>query len=175
MGVSSNIKSAFNTINLQLDVEAHPFLTPVELNLEGQQKIKAWLGWHGDFKPRPLLIIRGGIFSSSSEFLAERFMWMQFFEQGPFNVLLVESSSGPDFIYTNDKISVGGYFEAQQNLWIAKRLRSKEEPIAKIISSVHLMGISLGGQGVLMAHQWNDLNDSPIESFLAYCPVVSIT
>jgi hypothetical protein len=82
--------------------------------------------------------------------------------------------SSADYIANNERVSMGGYEEGLQNMYVAKILRDPSEPISKVISSLHFFGISFGGHGVLFSSLLNDLNEKPIQSFTAMCPVVNL-
>src|SRR5690606_24298542 len=61
---------------------------------------------------------------------------------------------------------------------IAKMLTQSSEPLAQIIDSIHVFGISLGGHGVLFSSLLNKHNSAKgrplIKSFMALCPVVDL-
>ena len=158
--------------------QEHPFLHRIVINLPGDIKIKGLLGLKGDYRRRPLVVVRLGIFSSVEDFKPERAWMMMLFEQAPFNVLFVENMSSPDFVANNSQFSFGGYDEGIQNIQIARILKSPEEPISRLVSSIHMVGVSLGGHGVLFAsllNKFNSLPNSPlIQSFTALCPVVNL-
>lgn len=170
--------SLMKMMTMQLEPQDHPFLHRVVFSLPGNVKLKGLLGLKGDFKKRPLVILRLGIFANVEEFMPERAWLMMFFEQSPFNVLLLENMSGTDFVADNSRFSFGGYDEAIQNILIAQILRDPNEPLSRLVDSLHLFGVSLGGHGVLYASLLNDLNspkaDSLYQSFFAMCPVVNI-
>lgn len=163
-------------MTLRFSNQDHPFLHRVVFNLPGDVKLKGYLALKGDMKKRPLVILRLGIFSSVEDFLPERFLLMQLFEQSPFNVLVLENMTGPDFIQNNKHFAFGGYDEGLQNILVAQKLRDPREPISRIVDSVHLTGMSLGGHGVLFASLLNENLPAPnqIQSFLALCPVVNL-
>ena len=120
------------------------------------------------------MILRLGVFSNVEEFLPERFLLMQIFEQGLANVLVLENSTGADFIANNQRWTMGGYDEGLQNMQVVRMLRRSSAPLSQLISSVHLMGVSLGGHGVLFASLLNQYNGQPehqaIQSFTTFCP-----
>ncbi len=172
---------ALNTwkmMSMEFDVHHHALIHPVVFKLAGGVKLKGLLALKGDLKKRPFVIMRLGVFSNVEEFLPERFLLMQLFEQGLANVLVLENSTGADFIANNQRWAMGGYDEGLQNMQVVKILRNKAYPLAQLISSVHLMGMSLGGHGVLFASLLNDFNGKPehrwIQSFTTFCPVVRL-
>lgn len=167
-----------NMMTIKYAPREHPFLRRVVVNLPGNVKLKGLLGLKGDMKPRPLVIVRLGIFSSVEEFIPERAWMMMLFEQSPFNVLLLENMSSSDFVANNNQFSFGGYDEGIQNILVARLLTDSDEPISRVVDSVHLFGVSLGGHGVLFASLLNKYNSVPkhplINSFTALCPVVNL-
>ncbi|WP_413289972.1 hypothetical protein [Bdellovibrio sp. HCB337] len=177
-GNSSSLGSLAKMMTMKLEPRNHPFLHRVVFSLPGNIKLKGLLGLKGDFKKRPLVVLRLGIFANIEEFMPERAWLMMFFEQSPFNVLLLENMSGTDFIADNSRFSFGGYDEAIQNILLAQILRDPNEPLSRLVDSLHLFGVSLGGHGVLYASLLNDLNSpkgqSLYQSFMGMCPVVNI-
>ncbi|WP_413558570.1 hypothetical protein [Bdellovibrio sp. HCB209] len=163
---------------MRYEPREHPFMRRVVINLPGNVKLKGVLALKGDFKRRPLVVFRAGIFSSVEDFRTERGYMMMLFEQSPFNVLMLENLTSADFIANNNQFSFGGYDEGIQNILIAQLLRNSSEPISRVVDSIHFMGMSLGGPGVLFASLLNKYNSPAhaplIQSFFALCPVVNL-
>jgi predicted alpha/beta-fold hydrolase len=174
-GHSSGISNFLKIMTLRFSNQDHPFLHRVVFHLPNDIKLKGYLALKGDIKKRPMVILRLGIFSSAEDFLPERFLLMQLFEQSPFNVLVLENMTGPDFIANNKDFAFGGYDEGIQNIQVAEMLQNPKQPLSEIIDSVHLTGMSLGGHGVLFASLLNETAPkAQIQSFLALCPVVNL-
>lgn len=177
-GRDSVLINLIKMMTIKYEPQEHPFLHRVVFSLPGNMKLKGLLGLKGDFKRRPLIVIRLGIFSNVEEFMAERAWLMMLFEQSPFNVLMLENMSGTDFVADNSRFAFGGYDEAIQNILIAQILKDPNEPLSRLIESLHLFGVSLGGHGVLYASLLNDLNSpkgQPLyQSFMGMCPVVNL-
>ena len=177
-GDHGDFKNLSRMMSMKLEPEENPFLHPVIFHLPGNVKLKGLLALKGDFKKRPLVVLRLGVFSNVQEFLPERPWFMMLFEQSPFNVLVLENMSSSDFIANNSKFSFGGYDEGIQNILIAQMLKDPNEPLHRIVESLHLFGISLGGHGVFYASMLNDLNSPKLkplyQSFMAMCPVVKL-
>ena len=178
---SNEFLTGINTwkmMSMEFDVHHHSLIHPIVFKLPGGVKLKGLLALKGDLKKRPFVIMRLGVFSNVEEFLPERYLLMQLFEQGLANVLVLENSTGADYIANNQRWSMGGYDEGLQNMQVVKMLRNPGEPLSQLISSVHLMGISLGGHGVLFASLLNEFNGRPehrpIQSFTAFCPVIRL-
>jgi hypothetical protein len=177
-GPTWNSINSWKMMSMEFDVHHHALIHRVVFQLKGGIRVKGLLALKGDMKPRPLVIMRLGVFSNVEEFLPERYLLMQLFEQGLANVLVLENDTGADFIAYNRRVAVGGYDEGLQNMQIVKIVRNQAYPLARLISSVHLMGISLGGHGVLFASLLNEFNGKPehrpVQSFTAFCPVVNL-
>ncbi|MEN0058197.1 MAG: hypothetical protein AAGB31_05135 [Bdellovibrio sp.] len=166
-------------MTMKYSPQKHPFLSHVLFDLPGNIKLKGLLALKGDMKRRPLVILRLGIFSNVEDFKPERAWLMMLFEQMPFNVLVLENMSSSDFITNNSQFSFGGYDEGIQNILISRLLTHPDEPLSRIVDTVHLFGVSLGGHGVLFASLLNKYNSainerSFIRSYTALCPVIDL-
>jgi hypothetical protein len=177
-GTDSTMASLTKMMTMSYQPQEHPFLHRVVFSLPGNIKLKGLLGLKGDLKKRPLVVLRLGIFANVEEFMPERAWLMMLFEQSPFNVLMVENMSGADFIADNTRFSFGGYDEGIQNILLAQILKDPNEPLSRLVDSLHLFGVSLGGHGVLYASMLNELNSprgQPLyNSFFGMCPVVNL-
>lgn len=178
-GVHQQWIHSLKIMSIQLDLENHPFLHRVVFRLPNGDVLKGRIALKGDLKKRPLIIFRLGVFGTSEEFKPERFIFMMLFEQTPFNVLVLDNSTGPDYLAMNSKVALGGFSEGLQNMWIAKVLTDPAEPLSQIVGALHMVGMSLGGHGVLFASLLNEFNlnengQKRIESFFGFCPVVHL-
>jgi hypothetical protein len=178
-GRNDIISNAVGTVSLKLHPSRYPFGRHVVFHLPNGIKLKGLLAMKTDAKKRPLVIFRTGLFSNTQEFYPERFLFLQLFEQSPFHVLVLESSSGSEFLKHNDSYSLGGFDEGLQNFFVAQKIQSASEPISKFISEVHMMGLSMGGHGALFAALLNQVNSSPrqkpvLQSALAFCPLLNM-
>lgn len=160
------------TIDMRLDL--HPFFQRVLFKLPGGVQLKGYLGLKDTTKSRPLVVLRSGVFANVEEARAEMYLLIQLFEQSHFNFLIVENMSGPDFVHNNTKFGFGGYDEGLQNLWLARLLKDQNQPIHRLVDSLHFVGVSLGGHGVFFASFLNELNNKPIDSFLGICPLIQM-
>lgn len=160
---------------MKYSLDNNPFLRRTVIHLPNGQKLKAVLALK-DEKKRPFVIVRMGITGNVEEAYAERFFYYHLFERGFFHLLLVENLTSTDFIHNNQVMDFGGISEAYQNIWLVEKLRSPEEKLSKLIESVHLIGLSLGGQGVL-ASAWIEpvqKKKNLVQSFLGLCPLVNL-
>lgn len=176
-GDSILVSNLVKMLAIKLNHHTHPFLNSLTIHLPGGVKLRGLIALKGDLKKRPLVIVRNGIFSGVEDFIAERAWYMMLFEQAPFNVLILENMTSAQFIQNNAHFSMGGFDEGLQNLWIAQRLQNPREPLSRLVDSVHVFGISLGGHGALFASLLNKINSAKapvINSFIALCPVVDL-
>ncbi len=172
-GHNSSGENIIEPMTLQLHPQSYPFARHVIFHLPKNVELRGLLALKPDFKKRPLVIFRAGIFANTQEFYPERSLFMQMFEQSPFNLLLLESLSGVEFAQHNSSVSLGGFDEGLQNFLIAQQLQKSSEPLSKYISNVHLLAISMGGHGLMFAtllNQWN--GGKTISSAMAFCPLL---
>jgi hypothetical protein len=174
VGSSFSLVQGLQIFSMKYDIDQNPFFHRVVFQLPDGEKLKGVLAIR-DTKRRPLVIVRAGITGNVEEAFAERFFFYQFFERGLFNVLLVENMTGTDYIHYNHSMNFGGIAESYQNIWLAKTLTSPRQPISQFIQSLHLVGLSLGGQGVLTAAWLARYQSNPhlFSSFMAFCPLVN--
>jgi hypothetical protein len=107
-GRNSIAANLIKMMTMKLEPQEHPFLHRVVFRLPGNIKLKGLLGLKGDFKKRPLIVVRLGIFANVEEFMPERAWLMMLFEQSPFNILMLENMSGSDFVADNSRFACGG-------------------------------------------------------------------
>lgn len=172
-GSKAFVTNAYKTFMLKLDPSQHPQARHVMFELPNGVHVKGFFAWKGDEKKRPLVIFRAGLFSNSQEFFPERFLFIQLFEQSDYNFLLLESTTGPEYLRNNQKISMGGFDEGIQNIQIAKMIRRAPGAWRKIVSDIHMVALSMGGHGLFVAAMLNELNGAPFKKFLGLCPLVN--
>lgn len=177
-GPKDLFSNTYLSVMPELKIFDHPWGQHVLFRLPGGVQLKGFLALKPDRQRRPLVIFRTGIFSNTQEFYAERYLFMMAFEQSPFHVLVLESISGSEFVKHNSSHSAFGFDEGIQNFLVARLLQRKDQPISQKISSVHMMGISMGGHGALFAALLNDLNPKPngdkvLQSTLVFCPLLN--
>lgn len=177
---SPNLLEQFvNMLRLKYDIVGHPLARTVMFHLPEGIKVRGLLMMKGA-KKRPLVIIRTGIFSSINEYMVESFATMQLFDEGPFHVLILPSLSGIQFIQDNTSYAFGGFEEALHNILISRILNEKTQPLAQYIDGIHLLGISMGANGVIISNLLETKNriDPKVPLFkktLLICPLVNYT
>ncbi len=174
--------ATYRSTMIKLNPLENPYGRQVLFNLPQGNKVKGYLALKGDNRRRPLIILRLGVFSDASHFVLERFLYLQLFEQSPFNILILESNSSRESILRNKTLALGGFDEGIQNFLIAKELKNPRQPISSLIDSIHLAAFSFGGHGAFFSALLDQLNinnlkgkqskASVISSVLAYCPLV---
>ena len=138
--------------------------------------LRALLALKPGVERRPLIIFRCGVFCNAGD-ISHRIMLMHLFDQGPFNILAISGVTGAEYVVDNGFVSVGGFDEGHQMIRLAKMVQGL--PLAKRVSSMHALGVSLGGQSALFASELNDFNrdahNQPyFSSVLAISPVVDL-
>ncbi len=174
-GSTNGLRNFYDVMFTRLRLKEHPRIRQVSMRFPNGTVAHALLGLKDD-KPRPMVVFRLGIFSNIDQMYAERYLLMQLFEQSPFHLLAIESMTGSDFVARNKVRSFGGMDEGLQNLHVLKHLREKSEPISRLVSSLHLLGISMGGNGQLFTHIMQALQQSRpwVNSTLLFCPPVNL-
>jgi hypothetical protein len=83
--------------------------------------------------------------------------------------------TGSEYVRRNGAVSFGGLDEAVQNLQIIRHLRDPKTSLSKLVSSVHLLGVSMGGNGQFLTHLLQSTQDKPpwVNSTLLLCPLLN--
>lgn len=163
---------------MRANVTDNPFVQTVQIVFKNGEKLRGYLALKPDMRKRPLIIARCGVFCDITDRLP-KIMIMQLFEETPFNVLVLASTTGIQYVGDNTSLGIGGYLEASQHLKIAEYLRSSESGIADRITNIHVLGLSLGANSSLLTTvlSENNLNTDgkpPITSVFSLCPVVNL-
>lgn len=166
------IENYYRTMFVRIKVSEQPYFKRVLLRLPNGFQQPGLLALKDLRTKRPLIIFRAGIFGNSIDIQAERHLIMQLFEQGPFNLLFLDSLTSPESIKWNVRYSAGGLDEGLINYQIADRLTRLNEPISKVIGNIHLLGASMGGHSLWMALALNEVNKPLFKSAVAFCPLV---
>lgn len=171
---AGRLRNSAGVFRLRYDRKDHPQLESVLFKLPGGVSLRGLLALKGDRKPRPFVVLRIGIFSNVEKYFVEQFLLMQLFEQGPANVLVLESTTGSGYIAANEGFGFANGLETLQNLQVAKILRDKNEPLNALVGSLHFVGISFGGHGLFGAAAFDPKQPGGprIDSFTAYCPLI---
>jgi pimeloyl-ACP methyl ester carboxylesterase len=162
--------------SMNYDFASNPNIHLVRATLPDGRKLEGFIALKPDDTPRPFVIAKCGIYCNARESALHRLFMMHLYDESPFHVLSLANISSTDFQKDNQAVSVGGFDEGRQIYHIAQLLNAADSPVAKKISSVHVVGASLGGSAALYAGLYASLNDPPdhqsIQSVTAVCPVV---
>ncbi len=162
----------YRTMFVRIKISEHPYMKRVLLRLPNGYQQPGLLALKDSKTRRPLIIFRAGIFGNSVDIQAERHLIMQLFEQGPFNLLFLDSATSPETVKWNVRYTAGGLDEGLQNYQIAERLTREREPLSQLIEGIHFLGLSMGGHSLWMTLALNEVNKSVVKSALAICPLV---
>lgn len=157
---------------------SHPQIRKDFITLKDGIKVPAIFAIKDDSRPRPLVVVRCGVFCSAGQTSSLMNYMMNLFDQSPFNVVFLSSQTGMDYIYTNSRVSMGGWSEGYETLEVGSWLRNKWQYRDRI-SSMHMMGISLGGNAAVIGAGYNDEyvgldGRKMFNSVTAICPVISL-
>ncbi len=166
----------YKTVNVHYNFKNHPRIKPVKLTLEDGFIMRGFLALKKDLSPRPMVIIRCGIFCNSDDSHVGRMYLMHLFDESPFNVLLLGNSTGGHSHRDNHAMALGGFDEGMQLLRTAK-LINNNSALSRRVSSFHIFAASLGSHGALFSGIYSShrLSKYPkINSITAICPVVDL-
>lgn len=160
------------------DVSQNHLIKTNLIHFNTGEKIRSFFAFKPDDKPRPLIIARCGVFCSIGN-TVPLVMLMHLFDETPFHVVILPSTSGQDYVMDNKSFGLGGVLEGAQTMAIAQYLQSSDFQMAHKISSIHTFGLSLGGNSALITSLLSDFNRKDngtrlIQSSFALCPVVNL-
>lgn len=174
-GNKSGWSNMFYSYKLDFDWRRNSLIEPVLFHLKNGKKLRGLLALKGDLKPRPLVILRVGIFAGTDSLVVEKGLAMQFFEQGASNVLILENTASAGYISRNPGFEAGGVYEGPQDLEVAALVRDPSQPLSRVVSSVHMVATSLGGHGMFFAAALDQRRGTHlIDSYVGLCPVVDL-
>ncbi len=152
----------------------NPQVHSLKIQLENNETVSGFLALKNTNQARPLVILKCGIFCSGKSSSSNNMILMSLFDTGPFHVLLLANHTGPDNIKDNQRVNFGGFLEGQEVIEVAQWVRQESE-FKKLVSEVHVLGISLGGHAALYAGIYNEyLPEKAIDSIIGFCPVVNL-
>lgn len=156
----------------------HPQVSEFTIKLDNGVKVPAIIALKPDNKPRPLIVVKCGTFCAAEEGPSMKAYMMSLFDQSPFNVVFLASQTGVDYIKANQYLAIGGWAEGLEAIEVGTWLKEKWEYKDRI-SSIHLMGLSLGGNAAVFGSAYNDLYEKEnggkvFSSVTAICPVIDL-
>ncbi len=172
------IKKLLQVLSVKFDLSDNNHFRKVVFNIpSAEQKqihIRGLLALHDDKKPRPLVILRMGVHGNVDEFLAERFIAKAAFEDFGFNFLALENLTSHGYISQDNPVTFGGVDEGLQTYAVLQEIRNPASHLGKLISDIHLLGISLGAHGVFLTTALDEVNHHDLKSSTVFCPVVNL-
>ncbi|OYZ23879.1 MAG: hypothetical protein B7Y39_03195 [Bdellovibrio sp. 28-41-41] len=169
----NNMMNVLKIISQRGSFHNHPFFKYSFLNFPNGLKTRALWGLRSEEK-RDLIIIRPGVYANVDELIAERYMLFMLTELNDYHILVLENSTSGDHFVNNENVIIGGPKEAFENLYLIEQLR-KHPKLSGLIGKVHLMGISLGANGVLLSSLINQKeNHKYFDKTVLFCPVVDL-
>ncbi len=151
----------------------------VAIELPSGNIIRGFIALKPGSKPRPIIIGKCGIYCNPVQSRGHFGFFMHLFDESPFHVLTLANVTSTQFEFENSAVALGGFHGGRQFYEIAKALKNSNSNLARKISSVHVMGYSLGGHSALYSSLYSSMNlladgTSAIDSVLAICPVVNL-
>lgn len=143
-----------------------------EDQLSPDVKIRGLLALHAD-KKRPLVIFRMGINGNRDEVLAERFFLKLLYQELGVHVLMLENLTSHSYLVQNQKISIGGLEEGLHTFFVLNKLKQGGYLWSKQVTDVHLVGLSLGSQGVFLTTMLDEQSQHFLKSSQVFCPLVN--
>lgn len=169
---STEFGQTMRNLFVNFDVSDASHFRQVWIEPKAGLKFRGLFGIHDFKKPRPLVIIRMGIYGNVDEFNAERFIAKAVYEDLDANFLVLENITSHAFIKNNKDVSFGGVDEGLQTFFVLNELAKSS--FAKQISSFHLIGLSLGGHGTFVTLLMDQFNGQKLKSAVALCPVINL-
>lgn len=171
-GSTNPFLNTYRTLMMSWPIDEHPFVKRVFFHFPNGFRVPGMIALKDTKFARPTIVFRAGIFGNSQDALAERFLIMQLFEQGPFNVIFLDSLVSPETIYFNSRYSVGGLDEGLQNYQLIEQIKNSKEPISRLVSSLHLLGLSMGGHGLWLTLALDQQHNKRVKDAVGICPLV---
>lgn len=169
----SNLVNALKNISQRGSFHNHPFFKYSFLNFPNHLKTRALWGMRSKEK-RDLIIVRPGVYANVDELIAERYMLFLLTELNGYHVVVLENSTSGDHFNNNENVVIGGPKEAFENLYLIEQIR-KHPKLSGLVGKIHLMGISLGANGVLLSSLINQKeNHRYFDKTVLFCPVVDL-
>ncbi len=141
---------------------------------------------------RPLAIFRMGVHGNRDEVLAERFLLKILHEDLRMHVIMLENLTSHSYLKMNEEVSFGGIEEGLHSFLVLKRIQAGQflntesstvdqasmvrSPLvwSELVSSFHLVGLSLGGHGTFVTTWLDEQSGSTLQSTLLFCPLVNL-
>lgn len=167
----NNFINALKILSQRGSFHHHPFFKYSFLNFPANIKTRALWGVKSEAK-RDLVIVRPGVYGNVDELIAERYILYLLTELNDYHVVVLENSTSGNHFVNNEDVTIGAPKEAFENLYLAEQIR-KHPKLSKLVDKIHIMGISLGGNGALLSSLINQKEGGKyFDKTLLFCPVV---
>lgn len=173
-GAGFNLTELMRNLSVEFDVSDTQHFRKVWFHLTPRLKIRGLFALQDFTAKRPLVILRMGIHGNVDELLAERFILKALYEDLKLNVLVLENLTSHAFLSQNTQMTFGGVEEGLHTFAVMNFLTNKNYPLNSLISSVHLVGVSLGGQGTFVTALLDQSNGHKLKSVLNFCPLINL-
>lgn len=169
---SLKLQELMKSLFVHFDVSDTEHFRKLWFRPSAETQFRGLLGIH-DFKlKRPLIVLRLGIHGNVDELIAERFLAKIIYENLDANFLIIESLTSHAFLVKNKNISLGGVDEGIQTFLAIKALAKTD--FNSLISSVHLVSLSMGSHSTFITAMLDQANGHQIESILNFCPLINL-
>lgn len=169
----NNMMNSLKALSQRGSFHHHPFFKYSYLNFPNGLKTRALWGLRSEEK-RDLIIIRPGIYANVDELIAERYLLFMLTEINDYHILVIENSTSGDHFVNNETVTIGGPKETFENLYVIDQIR-KHPKISSLVGRIHMMGISLGANGVLLASLINQKEKHRyFDKTILFCPVADL-
>lgn len=169
---SSKLDEIMTNLFVQFDTSDTAHFRKVWFHFTPDLRFRGLFALHDFQKKRPFVILRMGIHGNVDEMTAERFLVRALYDDLGANVVVLESSTSAAFLAKNDKLSFGGVEEGLQTFLVLREILNS--PMEKITADIHLLGLSLGGQGTFLTAALDQYNGRHISSIVNLCPLINL-
>jgi hypothetical protein len=167
------LSELMHNLFVQFDISNTNNFRKVWFKLSPDLQVRGLFGVHDFTQKRPFIILRMGIHGNVDELIAERFLFKLLYEDLGANVLVLESLTSHAFISKNKNISFGGIDEGLQTFLVLNEI-GKNQFAKKLISTTHLIGLSMGSHGTFVTAMLDQSNGHKIKSIVNFCPLVNL-
>lgn len=168
-----DLQEILRNLSVEFDVSDTRHFRKVWFHLTPQLKARGLFAIQDFSSKRPLVILRMGIHGNVDELLAERFILKALYEDLKVNVLVLENLTSHAFLSQNTQMTFGGVEEGLHTFAIMNFLKDKNYSFGNLISDIHLVGVSLGGQGTFVTALLAEKNGVKVKSVLNFCPLIN--
>ena len=160
---------------LKYDLAENPNVYSIKADLGHGVKIQGVLGLQPGKGKKPLIIANCGLQCEGNQGVVPSHMMMHLFDESPFHILILDSTSSERFSTDNEALALGGWVEGQYAYEVAEKLFSEGSPLKERFSELHYVGVSLGGHAAIYSGLFSQASTTlPFKSVLAVCPVIDL-